>query len=49
MLGLYHGQPRARLWRQMLSDAQRLSRNDPRLLLDAVEATQSALVADVAA
>jgi tRNA-dihydrouridine synthase A len=49
MLGLYHGQPRARLWRQMLSDAQRLSRNDPRLLLEAVEATQAAPVVSVAA
>jgi tRNA-dihydrouridine synthase A len=49
MLGLYHGQPGARLWRQTLSDAQRLSRNDPRLLLDAVEGTQAALDTGVAA
>ena len=41
MLGLYHGQPRARLWRQMLSDATRLARNDAALLLEAVDATQS--------
>jgi tRNA-dihydrouridine synthase A len=41
MLGLYHGQPRARLWRQMLSDAMRLARNDAGLLLEAVGATQT--------
>ena len=44
MLGLYHGHRRARLWRRMLSDSARLSRNDPALLLaalDAVEATSS--------
>ena len=41
MLGLYHGQPRARLWRQMLSDATRLARNDAGLLLEALDATQS--------
>jgi len=39
MLGLFHGQPRARLWRQMLCDAPRLGRNDPGLLLEALEAT----------
>jgi tRNA-dihydrouridine synthase A len=38
ILGLYHGQPRARIWRQMLSDATRLARNDPRLLLEAADA-----------
>jgi tRNA-dihydrouridine synthase A len=37
MLGLYHGQRRARLWRRMLCDPERLERNDPRLLLDALE------------
>jgi tRNA-dihydrouridine synthase A len=42
MLGLYHGQPRARLWRRMLSDPARLSQNDPRLLLDALDAVESA-------
>jgi len=42
MLGLYHGHPRARLWRRMLSDPARLSQNDPRLLLDACEAVESA-------
>ncbi|MGH8689036.1 MAG: tRNA dihydrouridine(20/20a) synthase DusA [Burkholderiales bacterium] len=41
MLGLYHGHPRARLWRRMLSDAARLSQNDPALLLDALEAVES--------
>jgi tRNA-dihydrouridine synthase A len=40
MLGLYHGEPRARLWRRMLSDPVRLARNDPRLLLDAADALE---------
>ena len=40
MLGLYHGQKRARLWRRLLCDPARLERNDPRLLLDAVEAVE---------
>jgi tRNA-dihydrouridine synthase A len=43
MLGLYHGHPRARLWRRMLSDPARLSRNDPRLLLEALDAVESGL------
>ncbi len=38
MLGLFHGQPRARLWRQMLSDAARLAHNDASLLLEALDA-----------
>jgi len=38
MLGLFHGQPRARLWRQMLCHATRLARNDADLLLEALEA-----------
>jgi tRNA-dihydrouridine synthase A len=38
MLGLYHGQPRARLWRKMLSDPIALARNDPALLAEALEA-----------
>jgi tRNA-dihydrouridine synthase A len=42
MLGLYHGHRRARLWRRMLSDAARLSQNDPALLLEAMEAVESA-------
>jgi len=37
MLGLYHGMPRARRWRQMLSDAQALKKNDPELLLEALD------------
>jgi len=37
MLGLYHGVPRARLWRRRLSDAARLAANDPRLLAEACE------------
>jgi tRNA-dihydrouridine synthase A len=42
MLGLYHGHPRARLWRRMLSDAPQLKRNDPSLLLRAAEAVDGA-------
>ncbi len=41
MLGLYHGHRRARLWRRVLSDAARLSRNDPALLLEALDAVES--------
>jgi tRNA-dihydrouridine synthase A len=41
MLGLYHGAPRARLWRRLLSDAERLRQNRPELLLDALEALES--------
>jgi tRNA-dihydrouridine synthase A len=41
MLGLYHGHRKARLWRRMLSDSARLSRNDPVLLLEAMEAVES--------
>jgi tRNA-dihydrouridine synthase A len=37
ILGLYHGQPHARVWRRMLSDSERLKRNDPALLLEALE------------
>ncbi|HWI36430.1 MAG TPA: tRNA dihydrouridine(20/20a) synthase DusA [Burkholderiales bacterium] len=37
VLGLYHGQPHARVWRRMLSDSARLRRNDPGLLLEALE------------
>jgi tRNA-dihydrouridine synthase A len=37
MLGLYHGMPRARRWRQLLSDSRALSRNDPDLLLQALD------------
>jgi len=38
MLGLYHATPRARLWRRMLSDSAELEKNDPALLLRALEA-----------
>jgi tRNA-dihydrouridine synthase A len=41
MLGLYHGQPNARVWRRMLSDATLLAANSPGLLLDAREATEN--------
>jgi len=41
MLGLYHGHPRARQWRRMLSDSAWLSQNDPRLLLEALDAVES--------
>jgi tRNA-dihydrouridine synthase A len=37
MLGLYHGMPRARLWRRMLSDPGALSANDPALILRALD------------
>jgi len=40
MLGLFHGVPRARLWRRMLSDSARLARNDPRLLLEALDVVE---------
>ena len=42
MLGLYHGQPHARLWRRLLSDAERLKQNRPELLLEALERVESA-------
>ncbi len=42
MLGLYHATPRARLWRRMLSDAERLKRNDPDLLFETLEAVEGA-------
>ena len=41
MLGLYHGHPRARLWRRMLSDCAALKRNDADLLLEALEAVEA--------
>jgi tRNA-dihydrouridine synthase A len=37
MLGLYHGHEKARLWRRMLSDSERLKHNRPELLLQALE------------
>jgi tRNA-dihydrouridine synthase A len=41
LLGLYHGHPRARLWRRLLSDSALLNQNDPGLLLDALDAVES--------
>jgi tRNA-dihydrouridine synthase A len=41
MLGLYHGQPQARLWRRLLSDPARLASTDPQLLLDACDAVEA--------
>jgi tRNA-dihydrouridine synthase A len=46
MLGLYHGHPRARLWRRMLSDCAALKRNDPDLLLEALEAVEALEIRD---
>ena len=43
MLGLYHGLPRARLWRRLLSDAGLLKANRPELLLEALELVESAV------
>ncbi len=40
MLGLYHGQPRARVWRRLLSDAAGLAEGRPELLLDALTAVE---------
>ncbi len=40
VLGLYHGQPGGRRFRQILSDAGRLRDGDPRLLLEAVSAVE---------
>ena len=41
MLGLYHGHKKARLWRRLLSDADRLRPNRPGLLLEALEAVEA--------
>jgi tRNA-dihydrouridine synthase A len=41
MLGLYHGHKKARLWRRMLSDADRLKHNRPELLLEALELVEA--------
>ncbi len=40
MLGLYHGMPRARTWRQILSDSGRLKHNRAELILEALEAVE---------
>lgn len=45
ILGLYHGRPRARVWRRMLSDSEALAGNDPDLLLDAQAAVEPAAIA----
>jgi len=44
MLGLYHGMPRARLWRRRLSDAQLLANNDPGLLLETLAAVEGGIM-----
>jgi tRNA-dihydrouridine synthase A len=41
MLGLYHGHKKARLWRRMLSDSDRLKHNRPELLLEALELVET--------
>ena len=41
LLGLYHGMPHARLWRRLLSDSERLKRNDAGLLLEALEIVET--------
>jgi tRNA-dihydrouridine synthase A len=41
MLGLYHGHRKARLWRRLLSDADRLRHNRPELLLEALEVVEA--------
>jgi tRNA-dihydrouridine synthase A len=41
MLGLYHGHKKARLWRRILSDSERLRHNRPELLLEALELVES--------
>jgi tRNA-dihydrouridine synthase A len=41
MLGLYHGHRKARLWRRMLSDSERLKPNRPELLLEALEVVET--------
>jgi hypothetical protein len=41
MLGLYHGHKKARLWRRLLSDSERLRPNRPGLLLEALEAVET--------
>jgi tRNA-dihydrouridine synthase A len=41
MLGLYHGHKKARLWRRLLSDADRLRPNRPELLLEALDLVEA--------
>ena len=40
MLGLYHGYGRAKAWRRLLCDADRLAANDPALILEALEVAE---------
>ena len=42
MLGLYHGQPGARLWRRTLSDSKLLAGADERLIAQALAAVEAA-------
>ena len=44
ILGLYHGMPRARLWRRRLSDAALLANNDPGLLLETLEQVEGGIM-----
>lgn len=41
MLGLYHGEPGARIWRRTLSDARLLDRNDPALIEQAMHEAEA--------
>jgi tRNA-dihydrouridine synthase A len=41
MLGLYHGHRKARLWRRLLSDAERLRPNRADLLLEALDVVET--------
>ena len=45
MLGLYHGMPGGRRFRQLLSDAARLQDAGPELLMEALDAVEPALAA----
>jgi tRNA-dihydrouridine synthase A len=45
MLGLYHGHPRAKLWRRMLSDPVELKKNDADLLLRALDCVEAHVAA----
>ncbi len=44
MLGLYHGQPNARMWRRMLSDADLLAANRSELLFQAMPQAEAIAV-----
>jgi tRNA-dihydrouridine synthase A len=44
ILGLYHGHPRAKQWRRMLSDPVELKKNDAGLILRALEAVEGRYV-----